>query len=225
MRAVQPGLLDSNLSEKDLSRVELGLAWDELIRRPAYHAARIAGTTLLSIFQMDKAVTSWSLSSPGVMPRELRRNALALRNTLQPLLVIYPLLLQVLFAASVLFAFSHRPLLRLILPILIPILLKIGLHIVVVSQARYFLVVAALEMLAIAVVSEWCFEARQRGLLLRSLLLGALTVLLLLGMALLAQTYVMQHMEPPQTGFQPMTHTAYDHVPDASAPAATCLQG
>ena len=202
MQAVRPGLQSSDISERQLSNVELGLAWEELLRRPLYHVSRIAGTTLLSFFEMDKAVTSWSLVQPGTLPQELRREALSFRSAVWPILVVYPLLLQILFASAVYFAVGDRSLLKLISPVLVPMLLKVGLHVIIVSQARYFLVVAALEMLAIAVVSESCFDAVLQRRLIRSLALGAVTIVALFALALAARGYVLQHMEPAVARWQ-----------------------
>ena len=135
----------------------------------------------------------WSLTAPSVMPEGYKRSAKALKNVVMPVLQFYPLLVQLLFAIAVFFAGGHRPILKWVGPMLIPIALKFGLHALIVSQARYFLVIVALELLTIAVVSEFCFDQKTRRLLGRSLLLGVLTALALYILAIKARDYVWEH--------------------------------
>jgi hypothetical protein len=195
LEAEHPEVLQSGLSESEQNRAEIGLAWQEFLRRPTYQSMRITGSALTSIFELDSGVIRWSLTDPAVLPEGYQRSAKALKNATMPVLQFYPFLVQILFAFSVFFASGHGPLLKWISPMLVPIALKFGLHALIVSQARYFLVIVALELLTIAIASEVCFNPETRRLLGRSLFLGALTVLALYIMAVGARDYVWAHDE------------------------------
>ena len=53
IEAEHPELLRNNLSENELNRAEIGLAWQEFLRRPTYQSMRILGSALTSIFELD----------------------------------------------------------------------------------------------------------------------------------------------------------------------------
>ncbi|MGZ6315790.1 MAG: hypothetical protein ACXWNQ_00890 [Anaerolineales bacterium] len=190
-----PEILKRGVSSDDLNRAEIGLAWQEFLRRPTFHSMRIIASTLTSLFELDSKVISWSLTAPGVLPQEQRKTAIAFRNTVVPVLQIYPLLVQILFATALFFASGHRALSKWIGPMLLAVLLKVGIHVLIVAQARYFLMVVALELLTVAVVSEVCFKFEARRKLVYSLLLGVLSVAALSLVAVKANTYVWAHLE------------------------------
>jgi hypothetical protein len=98
-----------------------------------------------------------------------------------------------LFAGSLFFVLSHRLLLKWITPILVTMALKIGLHAVIVSQSRYYLVVIALEILVISVVWDSMLKKENWKLSLRSVILGIVSILLLIVSMNYAKEYIKTH--------------------------------
>ena len=123
-RPKYPKYSSDEVSPDDLNRAEIRLAWQEFLRRPTFHTVRIIASTLTSLFELDSKLISWSLTAPGVLPQEQRKTAIAFRNTVMPVLQIYPLLVQILFATALFFASGHRALSKWIGPMLLAILLK-----------------------------------------------------------------------------------------------------
>ena len=196
-----PELLKRDVSAYDLNRAEISLAWQEFLRRPTFHAVRIIGVTLTSLLDLDSRVISWSLTAPGVVPQEQRKAAIGFKNAIMPVLQVYPLLVQIGFATALFFSSGHRTLSKWIWPLLLAALLKVGIHVLIVSQARYFLVVVAVELLTVAVVSEVCFKLEARRKLVYSLLLGVLSVVVLALVAVAANSYVWAHLESAPVNF------------------------
>ena len=196
--AVDPKLLDHGELSQELDRGALKLTVQEFLRRPGFQAIRIFGSTLTNIFEMDKQITWWSLGAEGVLPHPYRKAALALTDGLAPILQFYPMMATALFLSSIFFALSQRYWLKWISPILATILLKIGIHAVIVSQPRYFLVVVALELLTFAMITEMSFKPRNWKISALSLILGILSVWALSSLTVQAQNYVLTHDEFPQ---------------------------
>ncbi len=207
-----PEITRDNVSAADLNWVEIRVAWQEFLRRPAFHTQRIVGSALSSLFDLDSSVISWSLTAPDVLPKEQRKSAIAFKNAIMPVLQIYPFVVQILFATAVFFAHGTTTLSKWIGPILLTALLKVGIHLLIVSQSRYFLVIVALELLTVAIVSEVCFRHEARRKLVYSLLLGVLSVVFLSLIAAKANAYVWAHLEssplnyslPPTSGSEPI---------------------
>lgn len=202
VKAIHPELLDQNgYWGGDLEQEALNLALQEFLRRPRFHAIRSFGSTLTNIFEMDTQITwwslgiinGWSLREESVLPYQYRKDALVLSKDLAPILQYYPMLINTLFASSLFFALGHRYLLKWISPMLATIALKVGIHAVVVSQPRYFLVVVALEMLVVAIVWEEMLKRENWKLSLRSLFLGIISIFLLISAMNSAREYVGAH--------------------------------
>ena len=197
----QPELLKNGPLGSELQRGALNLAWQEFLRRPTFHAIRIFGSALTNLFEMDQQILWWSLGAEEVLPNEYKKDALTLMNTLAPIVQVYPTIVNMLFAYSIFFALSQRYLLKWISPILATILLKFGIHAVMVSQPRYFLFIIALELLAFAIITEVSFKSRTWQISIRSLIIGVLSVLALSLLATQARNYVLTHDQLPQSTY------------------------
>ena len=193
LEAVRPELMRNGGLGSEVEREALTLSKQEFLRRPKFHLIRIFGSTLTNLFEMDQQILWWSLGAEGVLPHKYRKDAQSLMKNLLPLLKYYPVVINTLFACSLFFALSQRRLLRWISPILVTIALKTGLHAVIVSQPRYFLVVIALEMLVIAIVWDRMLKKEHWKLSLGSILAGIVAVFLLMTAMTSARGYVAKH--------------------------------
>jgi hypothetical protein len=186
-------------------RGALNLAWQEFLHRPTFHAIRIFGLALTNLFEMDQQNLRWSLEADEVLPNEYAKDARNLMNTLGTVLQDYPPIVNMFFACSIFFALSQRYLLKWISPILATIVLKFGLHAVLGSQPRYFLIIIALELLTIAIITEVSFRPQTWEVSIRSLIIGVLCILVLAVLASQASNYVLTHDQLPQsTYFYPL---------------------
>jgi hypothetical protein len=192
VKATYPELMKNGDPETELAQVALKITWHEFAARPGFHVIRIFGSTLTNLFEMDTQLVGWSLGE-GMLPPKYQKNASTLTSNLLPLLQIYPVLVNMLFACSLFFALSHPHLLKLLSPILITIGLKVGLHAVIVSQPRYYLVVIALEILVVAIVWDAMLKKDNWKLSLRSIVLGTMTILLLVAAMNYAKQYIIKH--------------------------------
>lgn len=181
------------LDDEDFEQQVSGLVWQEFTRRPGFHLIRMAGSSLHNLFNIDQEIAPWSLTAEGALPHRYRRNAAALQEKLLPLLQFYPPLIHGLFLSAVFFSFTERRLFKWISPILLTIALKVGLHAVIVSQPRYFLAVAALEFLVIAIAWDLMLKKKNWKLTLRSIFFGVVSVLALLLVMNTAKRYVEKH--------------------------------
>ena len=141
--SVEPALLRDR---RELRRRALGLALSEVRRRPAFHAARITASVLDFAVASEADNLYWSVLAPEVMPPPLRPRGARLAHLASPLLRIEMMSLLALFLATLLFSWRNPA----VWALGAAMACKIGLHAVTVSQGRYFLVVTALQLLAIA---------------------------------------------------------------------------
>ncbi len=178
------------LEDEDFEQQASGLVWQEFILRPGFHTIRMTGSSLYYLFNIDKEIVPWSLTAEGALPHRYRRNAAALQEKLLPLLQFYPPLIHGLFLSAVFFSFTERRLFKWISPILLTIVLKVGLHAVIVSQPRYFLVIIALEILVIAMIWDIMLKKENWKPALRSIFLGAVSVVVLLIIMNMAKEYI-----------------------------------
>lgn len=169
------------------------LAMKEFVRRPRFHAIRIVGSSLYNLFNIDREIAPLSLTAEGVLPHRYQAGAKALLESLTPLLQFFPSFIHGMFLSAVFFSLFNRQLLKYICPILLTVVFKIGLHAVIVSQPRYFLVVVALEFLVIAVVWGAMLKKENCKLTLRSIFLGIASVFLLIVIMNTAKNYVEKH--------------------------------
>ncbi|HUE99536.1 MAG TPA: hypothetical protein VMN99_09790 [Anaerolineales bacterium] len=193
VKATYPERMENGDSDSVLAEVALGITWQEFAGRPEFHVIRILGSTLTSLFEMDGQLVWWSLLGEGILPPRYQNNAVLLTKNLLPMLLLYHMMLHTLFACSLFFSLSHRHLLKWILPIIMTIALKLGLHAVTVSQSRYFLVVVALEILVISIVWDTLLKKENWKMALRSIFIGMLSILLLAAAMYYAREYVKTH--------------------------------
>lgn len=141
-----------------LHRESARLALAEALRRPGFHAARIAASTALHAVGGETANLYWSLLAPKALPED--RTALAARvsSAATPLLRFEMGAALALFLASAFLAVRWRH--RALLVLALAVLLKAGIHAAVVTQGRYFLAVTALQLLIIPLAVR---EAARRG--------------------------------------------------------------
>lgn len=142
-----------------------------------------------------------------MLPHGYQERAGLLTRNFLPLLGFYPLIINVLFVGSLFFAWHHRDLLKWMIPILVTLVLKLGMHAVIVSQARYYLLVIALEILAISLVSNTMFRKENWKTSLRSLLLGLVSVLILMMAMNYARGYIQTHDLVLRTELMVFSHT------------------
>jgi len=209
LQANYPQILD----DEDFEQQASDLVWPQFIRRPGFHLIRMAGSSLYNLFYIDKELAPWSLTAEGTLPHRYRKSAKALYESLAPVLQFVPLLIHGLFLSAVFFSFFRRQLLIWISPILLTIAFKIGLHAVIVSQPRYFLVVVALELLVIAIVWDGMLKQENWKLTLRSIFLGVLSVFVLLFIMNSTKEYIEKYDFVSQPNDGVFTHnewTPYD---------------
>jgi len=134
-----------------LRREASHLALREALRRPGFHAARIAASILKFSVTSEADNLYWSLGDPGVLPEPLQARGQAFMKRVGRPLCLQMLGIQTLFLASLALALWQRDATGLaILALAAAVLLKVGLHGAVVAQSRYVLAATALEILAIA---------------------------------------------------------------------------
>ena len=182
-----------------------GLALGEALRRPTFHAARIATAVLSQVLDGEANNLYWSVLIPGGLPEPLLPRGQRFAARAQGWLAIELAVLQALFLAAVILALAWRN--RAILTLCAAIALKVGIHAVTVSQGRYFLPVTAMEILAIALAIEEVLRRRRARLpaaALAALATGAAaaTVLALALLAPRATGWVLRHDAEPQRTYR-----------------------
>ena len=163
------------------------LALREALRRPVFHAARIAASVLKFSVTSEGDNLYWAVGDPATLPEPLQargqafmtRMGLSLRNEM--------LVIQGMFLAATAFALWRRD--AAVLALAAAVVLKLGLHGAVVAQSRYVLAATALEVLAIALgawrmARAWPEARRPVFAALGIGLAGSVSMLLLLEPAL-----------------------------------------
>ena len=135
------------------------LAFQEALRRPVFHAARIASTVLNFAVTGEAASLYWSLGAVEVLPASRHERGAAFYARVGRPLAFEMALIQGLFLAAVIVGVRRRN--AAVLVLASAVLLKYALHAVTVSQGRYFLAATALEILAIAVAAHEVRTARR----------------------------------------------------------------
>ena len=192
-KAAYPERMRNGDPESQLAQVGLEIAWQEFVRRPGFHLIRIIGSTLTNLFEMDKQLVWWSLLGEGVLPPEYQKDAHLLTQNFRSLLRFYPATIHLLFASSLFFAMRYPYLLKWILPVLATIVLKLSLHAAIVSQARYYLLVVALEILVIAIIWDSMLKKENWKWSLRSVISGMISIFFLVAAMNYAKEYIKDH--------------------------------
>jgi hypothetical protein len=200
VKSRHPELTEREDLNRKLAEEGAQMAWDEFTERPRFHLTRMVGSMLTHLLANDGDLVWWSLGG-GMLPPGRQAGADRLFETAVPLLRIHRLVVHMLFAASLFFCLRDRSLLLWISPLLVTIALKAGVHAVLVSQPRYYLVVLALELLVISVAAASMVTRENWNVSLRSAVLGIASILVLLAAMNYARNYVNAHAlilrEPP----------------------------
>jgi len=145
-----PAVFVTSVAETPRSdRQKLHLAVAELARRPSHHLARILGSFVRS-WSLPDRLLHWSLTADGILPVEQKAAAARFSSLMSPIVDVPTILCNGAFLAAVIFARRRR----VVIILAAATLLKIGVHTVLVTQSRFFVVVWALELLTIAVALE-----------------------------------------------------------------------
>lgn len=144
--SVEPALLEDRHA---MLTHAAGLAVGEALRRPAFHAVRIASSVVSAATRGEAVNLYWTLLAPEVLPERLHARAGTFASFAGPVLDFELATIQALFVASVLIAIRRRNWAVFVLAV--AVMLKYAIHAVTVAQGRYFLTATVLEILVIAV--------------------------------------------------------------------------
>ena len=125
-------------AEDEVDEIVKGLALQEFVRRPGFHIIRVGASAFYYLTNMDSLLW-WSL--PGTFSASA---------TLWKAVSFHTLITHTLFLAALAVLARRREAIAYTWPLLLAILLKIGLHAVTVSQARFYLIVLGFEILLIS---------------------------------------------------------------------------
>lgn len=173
------------LADPERMRAEAGeLAIAEIKRRPWFHLSRRIGAMLYAGTGSDGTLTYWSLVAPDAQVQEgphgeagRRISAAALATALDSWIKSGFFVIHVLFIGALFVALRTRD--KALLAVCAAVAIKLAIHLVLASQARFFLVVLSLESIAIGLAMLEINRSRK-------LLKGVLVVVLVAAAALLA---------------------------------------
>ena len=158
-----PGWIDARAYaaalEPDLPRGLFGspsqlvrLTFDEIRRRPLFHAARVAAWLPRLALNADADDLAWSLGNPRSVPEPAREAAERFAHRWAPLLRIELALVQGGFLAALWIAWRRRRLDILVLAAAVA--LKFAIHMLVSPLGRLVLPAIAVELLVLALAGE-----------------------------------------------------------------------
>lgn len=143
--SVRPDLV---LNRTQLRKESLGLALDEALRRPGFHAYRIFSCVLKFAIEGESDNLYWALIDPEAQPPDRRAGAKALAEWLGPWLKVEMALLLALFLGALFLAVGRRnEITTAILVLSTFAILKGVLHSLTMAQGRYYLSVTAIGIL------------------------------------------------------------------------------
>ena len=128
-------------AHKDHEEMKLAIA--EILRRPGFHAIRRLGALYAAISGMDGTLEYWALTDADVQPTATQPAAAKFAGEMHPFVFVGLLLLHAFFIGAALIALRERN--QAMLVLVLVILLKIGIHLLVAMQARFFMVTDSLE--------------------------------------------------------------------------------
>lgn len=204
LAAKMPVALDSTYVS-NFGQEYLGFALKEAAQRPVFHLVRRTGSTLHSLMYMFHGLSSWSIGQPGTQPPETKPLADTFRTLALFPATAYDVFVHGLFLVCVamLIRKSHRASLLIAVPLLVTILLKIGIHFVVASQARYFMPVMALEILVIVLaLDHFVLRGFSSKVFLRMALVSILVAATLVGVTEGARAFVSNSENYVQESYQ-----------------------
>jgi hypothetical protein len=197
--SVRPDLLGN--SEAQFSEASR-LAFDEIRRRPFYHAVRDVSLAGHIILNAEGASLPWSLGQPEVLPPALCARGAALAERLvRPLRVEFEAI-GILFLAAIVVGIGRKNWAILVLAT-VP-LLNLAVHAVTNPEGRFLFVGTALELLAIVLATfELRTMARKPRLFLaaRSLAIGTAVMFVVFYFTPRLQAWTRSHDVVPQRGY------------------------
>jgi hypothetical protein len=196
LAAVEPEALATPARTEEAS---LRLAVAEARRRPFFHAARIVGTTLGSLAGSDGGNVYWSLAHPGAVPPGRGEVAGRVFRAVTPLLLVGNITVHALFLVGL--AVGVRARAWELSGFAFAILLKVAIHVAIVSQGRYFVFVTAVELLAIAVAAGVAADLRPSRRLIAPVLAGLATVVTLAGLGRWSHAAFLAGIEDPPRSY------------------------
>jgi hypothetical protein len=177
LAATNPATLDGEYLSK-FSSEYFSMTWVEIARRPLFHLVRRGGSTLHSMVYMFHGNSSWSIGQDGTLPAAIKPSADSFRSIAAPLFTGYDLVVHGLFAAGLVLLYqrSRKEYLWFLLPLLITLVLKLGVHAVIAAQSRYLMLCMGLELLVVAMAIEVVLTKRITRQALIKLALIALVI-------------------------------------------------
>jgi len=173
------------------------IAWREIEKRPWFHFQRRVGALLYTGTGADGSITYWTLLDKAQAPeRSVAASKIARRLEI-PLRWAF-VFVHALFLGAVFVALRRRDAALLVLVATIG--LKVALHLVFASQARFFLVIAALESVVIALAAA--DVARDRIAKRYALACTALGILVIGGGMLATPAWQAALNDPPPQMFE-----------------------
>ena len=145
MAAVAP---ESVGDRQRLFAASLPVALAEVRRRPVFQLARATAALLATASTSDAANLYWSLGAEGAQAASRQATARALSGRVDGFLVAEQSLIHALFLAALGLAVWRRN--TPILVVASAVLIKLGIHAVLVSVGRFLVPATALELVAIA---------------------------------------------------------------------------
>ncbi|HSG38862.1 MAG TPA: glycosyltransferase family 39 protein [Thermoanaerobaculia bacterium] len=142
---VEPDLVRDR---KRMFAESMRIALAEVKRRPGFQALRVAAFGLRLPFSSDQELLYWITLAPGTQPATHASRAEKFSRLVYPLLLLEMIVIQGAFLFAVGLGIARRN--WAILVVALAVLLKIGLHLVLVSQARFYMPATALELPVIA---------------------------------------------------------------------------
>lgn len=139
-----PDLFENNRYKEQV----FNLILNELRLRPVYHMVRILFSPFLHLKSMEYHVAYWGLTAPGVLAAERQQAASIFVNQILPKLAYFSDIVHIIFLAALALVLFERKYFYTLAP-LAAIILKLGLHAVIVSQPRYYFTVYVLEVLVV----------------------------------------------------------------------------
>jgi hypothetical protein len=194
-----------------VDRLAARAALDEALRRPGFHTARIAASTLRALGRGE--ILFWAFDAAGALTDGQRARARPVADALFFADDAWLLAIHGAFFAALAIGLWRRS--RAVLVLAAAIALKIFIHVLMVLFARFFLAVTALEVLAIAAVLDEDWPALSRCARVAALAIAAVAAIAIGFAEEPANAWVRRHDEP-------MTGRAF-HLRDAAgADLLTC---
>ena len=139
------------------------LALEEIRQRPAFHLVRRVGAVADTLTTRDGSLQYWAFTADpgGAFQRSAGEARLSsqLAERFNGPVLYSTILLHALFLGAAYIGLRTRD--RVLIAITLAVLLKVGIHFVVAVQARFFLVVFVLEVLAIGLAAVRLHQTRR----------------------------------------------------------------